>query len=212
MEGTIGEIRGFGGNFAPRAWAFCNGQLLAISQNQALFSILGTTYGGDGRTTFALPDLRGRAPISAGTGPGLSTRKLGARFGTETNTMTINQMPSHFHTASLGTLTGVGSLTGTATATMNVNDAAGAETTPNNNFLAGDNNAGGTYAATDDGTSTLNAGAISVDTSGLGVAVTNLTGNVTVAPTGNQQPFNNIQPVLTIYWVICLQGVFPSRS
>ena len=73
MEGTIGEIRGFAGNFAPRTWSFCEGQFVSISANQALFSIIGTTYGGDGRTTFALPDLRGRTPISSGSGPGLST-------------------------------------------------------------------------------------------------------------------------------------------
>lgn len=91
--GMIGEIRMFGGNFAPRGWAFCEGQLLPISQNSALFSILGTTYGGDGRTTFALPDLRGRAPVHPGTGPGLASHALGSRFGTET----VNQVPAHSH-------------------------------------------------------------------------------------------------------------------
>ena len=82
----IGEISMFAGNFAPRGWAFCNGDLLPISQNQALFSIIGTTYGGDGRTTFALPDLRGRVPVHHGgsRGPGLTERKLGAKFGSET--------------------------------------------------------------------------------------------------------------------------------
>jgi hypothetical protein len=82
---TIGEISMFGGNFAPRGWALCNGALLPISQYTALFSILGTTYGGDGRTTFALPDLRGRAPIHSGTGPGLSPRRLGEKGGTESH-------------------------------------------------------------------------------------------------------------------------------
>ena len=75
----LGEIKMFGGNFAPRGWALCDGQLLAISQNTALFSLLGTTYGGDGRTTFGLPDLRGRTPIHAGNGPGLSSRRLGEK-------------------------------------------------------------------------------------------------------------------------------------
>ena len=83
MEGYIGEIRMFGGNFAPRGWALCEGQLLAISSNSALFSILGTTYGGDGRTSFGLPDLRGRVAVGAGSGPGLSNRNLGAKFGSE---------------------------------------------------------------------------------------------------------------------------------
>jgi microcystin-dependent protein len=98
IEPFIAEIIMFGGNFAPRGWAFCDGQLLPIAQNQALFSILGTTYGGDGRTTFALPDLRGRAAIHPGTGPGLSTRQLGERGGTETNTLTLPQLPTHTHT------------------------------------------------------------------------------------------------------------------
>lgn len=87
----------FAGNFAPRGWAFCDGQLLAVSQNDALFSLLGTIYGGDGRTTFGLPDMRGRIPIHAGTGPGLSPRRLGAKAGTENETLTVNQMPSHSH-------------------------------------------------------------------------------------------------------------------
>lgn len=93
----------FGGNFAPRGWAFCDGQLLAVSQNDALFSLLGTIYGGDGRTTFGLPDLRGRIPIHAGTGPGLSPRRLGAKLGTEQETVTANQLPSHSHVLNAST-------------------------------------------------------------------------------------------------------------
>lgn len=94
---TIGQITMFAGNFAPRNWAFCDGQLLPISENSALFSILGTTYGGDGRTTFGLPDLRSRVPIHAGRGPGLTERRLGAKGGSETNSLTQNQLPSHSH-------------------------------------------------------------------------------------------------------------------
>ena len=96
-EPFVGEIRMFAGNFAPRGWAFCDGQLLAVSQNDALFSLLGTIYGGDGRTTFGLPDLRGRVPIHAGSGPGLSPRRLGAKAGAENVTLTVNQLPSHTH-------------------------------------------------------------------------------------------------------------------
>ena len=91
----------FGGNFAPRGWALCDGQLLSISQNDALFSIIGTIYGGDGRTTFGLPDLRGRVPMHSGNGPGLTPRPLGQKSGTEQNTLNVNQIPSHNHTASL---------------------------------------------------------------------------------------------------------------
>jgi microcystin-dependent protein len=98
-ESFVGEIRMFAGNFAPRGWAYCDGQLLAISQNDALFSLFGTFYGGDGRTTFGLPDLRGRIPIHAGNGPGLSPRNIGQKGGSENVTLTVNQLPSHTHPA-----------------------------------------------------------------------------------------------------------------
>jgi microcystin-dependent protein len=97
MDPFIGQIIMFGGNFAPRGWAFCDGQLLPISQHSALFSILGTTYGGDGRTTFALPDLRGRVAIHPGNGPGLSDYRLGQKGGAETRTLTTAELPSHSH-------------------------------------------------------------------------------------------------------------------
>ena len=96
-EPFIGQIIMFGGNFQIRGYAFCNGQILSIAQNTALFSLLGTTYGGNGQTTFALPDLRGRVPIQFGQGPGLSNYTLGQQAGTETVTLTSNQMPQHNH-------------------------------------------------------------------------------------------------------------------
>ncbi|MGD1876993.1 MAG: phage tail protein [Kiloniellaceae bacterium] len=95
----LGSLCLFAGNFAPRGWALANGQLLPIAQNTALFSIIGTTYGGDGRTTFALPDLRGRVPISAGTGAGLPNYALGEKAGSPFTTLTLNNLPSHSHTA-----------------------------------------------------------------------------------------------------------------
>lgn len=97
-EPFIAEIRIFAGNFAPRGWAFCDGQLLPISQNTALFSLIGTTYGGDGRTTTALPNLKGRAPMHPGRGPGLTARRLGEKGGVENVTLTEAQMPNHTHT------------------------------------------------------------------------------------------------------------------
>lgn len=102
----IGEIMQTGFNFCPRGWAKTDGQLLAISSNNALFSLVGTIYGGDGRTTFALPDLRGRAPVHVGSGPGLSPRAMGSRTGLETTVMTVAQMPAHSHTAGIRTLSG----------------------------------------------------------------------------------------------------------
>lgn len=119
MEGFIGQIILFAGNFAPRNWAICNGQLLAISQNTAAFSILGTTYGGDGRTTFGLPDLRGRAAIGEGTGPGLPSVRLGQKTGSVENYLTVNQLPSHNHGVSLP-----------------AKEEANTDT-PNNHFIAG---------------------------------------------------------------------------
>ncbi|WP_115717103.1 phage tail protein [Gallaecimonas mangrovi] len=103
MDAYTGEIRLFGGNFAPRSWAFCDGQLMPISQNTALFSLLGTTYGGDGISTFALPDLRGRAPMHWGTGPGLSPFVLGETSGVDTVTLLTSQMPAHTHQAQAAT-------------------------------------------------------------------------------------------------------------
>jgi len=100
LEPFIGSIVLFCGNFAPRGWALCDGQLLSIAQNTALFSILGTTFGGNGQTTFALPDLRGRVPLHPGTGPGLSNYSLGQATGSETVTLIANQMPAHNHAVS----------------------------------------------------------------------------------------------------------------
>lgn len=95
--GMIGEIRMFAGTFAPQSWAFCDGSLLSINQNTALFSVIGTTYGGDGSTTFALPDLRGRMPVGAGIGPTLTERQLGEIGGEESHNLTTSEMPTHAH-------------------------------------------------------------------------------------------------------------------
>ncbi|MGG6242055.1 phage tail protein [Nodosilinea sp. AN01ver1] len=113
----VGEIRMFAGNFAPRGWAFCNGQLLPISQNTALFSLIGTIYGGDGRVTFALPDLQGRIPLHAGQGAGLSNYPLGSRGGVEQVALTTEQLPAHSHA-------------------LLASDANGDQRTPTNHALA----------------------------------------------------------------------------
>lgn len=186
--GYLGEIRMFGGNFAPRAWALCNGQLLSISENQALFSILGTIYGGDGRTTFKLPDLRGRAAMHPGTGPGLTPRSLGQTGGTETNTLNVTQIPAHSHT-----------LTKSGGVNVTVNNSDGDVATPGGNYLAG-HTAGLAY--------NTNAGSgRNNELSGVSEDL-----NFTAGNTGGGQSVNNVQPFQCVNYIICLQGLYPSRN
>ena len=185
MEGTIGEIRMFGGNFAPRSWAFCSGQVMSIAQNSALFSILGTTFGGDGRTSFQLPDMRGRVSVHAGHGPGLSDRRLGQKGGEETVTLTTQQIPSHTHVA-----------TPNLTSTVGVIDDDGDTADAAGNVLA-NSTSGNVY----------HTGA--ADSSLGGVT---LGGSISVSHTGGGQHHDNMQPWLAVNYIICLSGVFPSRS
>jgi microcystin-dependent protein len=105
MESFIGDIRLFAGNYAPQGWMFCDGSLLSISEYDALFALIGTTYGGDGQTTFAVPDLRSRVPVGQGAGPGLSNRIMGERFGSENVTLLTAQMPQHSHALNATTAT-----------------------------------------------------------------------------------------------------------
>jgi microcystin-dependent protein len=168
----IGEIRIFGGNYAPRGWEFCNGQLLSIAQNSALFSLIDTYYGGDGQTTFALPDLRGRTPVSPGQGPGLPTYVLAQTGGTETNTLTSNNIP-HAHAIS-------------GTAGIFVSGEDGLKVSPLNNFPAvnGDN----IYST--------------VANSQMAAAAVNLTignaGNETPLPVNNVQPYVAISYIICL--------------
>jgi len=195
MEMFIGGIIIFGGNFAVRSWAMCHGQLLPISQNTALFSLLGTTYGGDGRTTFALPDLRGRTPIGFGTGPGLPSYEQGVHVGSSTHTMTTQNLANHTHDASISSLTVAG--------TINVTDAAADENDPDGAYLAKTAGAHRVYSQTREGTSTLAADALTV--SGTG-------GTVTVDPAGASESISMMQPSIAMNYIICLQGIFPSRN
>jgi microcystin-dependent protein len=130
VEPYIGQISMAGFNFAPRGWALCNGQLLSIAQNTALFSLLGTTFGGDGRVTFGLPDLRGRVPVHQGQGPGLTTRVMGETAGQETVTLINSEMPMHNHL-------------------VNVTSADSTAKNPTNNFPGG--TASPVYAAAANG-------------------------------------------------------------
>jgi microcystin-dependent protein len=112
----VGEIRMFGGNFAPAGWAFCDGQLLSIAENEVLFALIGTTYGGDGQSTFALPDLRSRVPLHQGQGPGLSPRVIGSMGGSETVALTASQLPTHSHRLASASGATLGDPTGDAVA------------------------------------------------------------------------------------------------
>ncbi|MEJ2055777.1 MAG: tail fiber protein [Calditrichaceae bacterium] len=147
QEGYIGEIRMFAGNFAPRDWALCDGQILSISQNSALYSIIGTTYGGNGTTSFALPDLRSRVPVQAGQGPGLSYYPLGQQGGVESVTLTTNQMPAHSHTAE-----------------VNADNSVGSSDSPENGLPA--RNAGATPQYGDTPNTTMNSESVQVGSTG----------------------------------------------
>jgi microcystin-dependent protein len=173
-EPFIAEIRIFAGNFAPRGWALCNGQLLPISQNTALFSVIGTTYGGDGRTTTALPNLQGRAPMHPGSGPGLTSRRLGEKSGSEVEAVSATQLPSHSHTVTAAP------------------DSADLNAPSPDRSLA---RSSGGSAYQQNSTASL----------------------VSLAPqalpnAGGNQVHNNMQPFLTLNFVIALIGTYPSRS
>jgi microcystin-dependent protein len=167
----VAEIRIFPFNFAPKGWAWCDGQLLPLSQNTALFSLLGTTYGGDGKSNFALPDLQGRAPMHPGQGPGLSLHDLGETGGSETVTLLESEIPAHSHA-------------------WRASISDGTNQTPVGEYLA----------------------------TGVGIGQYAAPGPLTtlapesLAPAGGDQPHNNLQPYLTFYFCIALQGVFPPRT
>jgi microcystin-dependent protein len=167
----VAEIRIFPFNFAPKGWAWCDGQLLPLSQNTALFSLLGTTYGGDGKSNFALPDLQGRAPMHPGQGPGLSLHDLGEMSGSETVTLLESEIPAHSHALMASNQLG---------ATAAVTGAFFARTTFN------------MYQ------SATNQNLVSMAPEALVFA-------------GADNPHNNMQPYLTFYFNIALQGVFPPR-
>ena len=173
-EPFIAEVRIFAGNFAPRSWAFCDGQLLPISNNTALFSLIGTTYGGDGRTTTALPNLKGRAPMHPGRGPGLTSRRLGEKVGIENVTLSEAQIPSHTHT-------------------FRVHNTAPPPGGPTNTSSVA-------------GSRTIDAWQTNTSENLVNMA------SASISTTGGSQAHNNLQPFLTLNFIIALQGLYPSRS
>jgi microcystin-dependent protein len=174
MDPFVAEIRIFPFNFAPKGWAWCDGQILPISQNTALFSLLGTTYGGDGKSTFALPDLEGRSPMHPGQGPGLSLHDLGEESGSETVTLITSEIPSHSHQ-----FRAAGVVADSPIPQDTLLGAPGSD----NPYLP---------AAPNPINATMHPNAI--------------------APAGGDQPHNNMQPYVTFYFNIALQGVFPPHS
>jgi microcystin-dependent protein len=169
----VAEIRIFPFNFAPKGWAWCDGQLMPLSQNTALFSLLGTTYGGNGKSNFALPDLQGRAPMHPGQGPGLSLHDLGEQGGSETVTLLESEIPSHSHA------------------------------------LRASPDQGDLFAPSSSTSLAASAGAGAYQPSPVGLVPM---APATLPPAGGNQPHNNMQPYLTFYFCIALQGVFPPRS
>lgn len=192
MEGYIAEMRYFASNFAPRNWALCAGQLLSISTNTALFSLLGTTYGGDGRTTFALPDARGRFIVSPGQGTGLSNYVLGEKSGTNNATLTLQNLPSHNHTLISSSVNG------------NVLPKAAEE-------FNSDNPNGNTPATADSPVVPYTTGQ-TPDVSLAPSAVTGLSNNISTGTAGGSQPFSIMSPFLGLNVIICQYGIFPSRN
>jgi microcystin-dependent protein len=211
----LGEIRMVGFNFAPNGWALCNGQTLSISANNALFALLGTTYGGNGTTNFNLPDLQGRVPLHAGAGAGLPVYVQGEKAGLPSVILTQQQLPSHTHTATFTPSGGGG--TPAVSVTINASSAAGTQTSPTGNYLAGiTSSISGTPPHTSPlyvtGTPTpTGLGAIA----GVSATISGVSGGggtVANALTGNSLPVNLVPPYLAFYFIIALNGIFPSRG
>ncbi|MFL5741700.1 MAG: phage tail protein [Flavisolibacter sp.] len=180
---TLANVTVFAGNFAPRGYALCQGQLMPISENTALFSLLGTTFGGDGQSTFALPDLRGRVAVHPGQGTGLTNIELGQTGGVENITLDTTQIPVHNH--------GFVSASGGPSAST----TPGTTDLPQNNFPAPVNGSGNAYST-------------SPSAAHLGPA--SFSGNT--PPAGGNQPFYIVSPFLCMNYIIALEGIFPSRN
>jgi microcystin-dependent protein len=180
MDEYIGIVKLFAGNFAPKGWAFCNGQQMSIAQNTALFSILGTTYGGNGTTTFGLPNLSGRVAVGAGSGAGLPPVEAGQVAGSASVTLTAQQMPAHNHQLMVNSGNGTATdPTGGFVAVVNVPNSETGDPTPVTAF-----------APTSNGAASIQA----------------------ISAAGGSQPLSVMQPYLGMNYIICLEGLYPSRG
>jgi microcystin-dependent protein len=191
MQAFLSTILVWPPNFAPNGWALCAGQLMSISQNTALFSLLGTTYGGDGITTFGLPNLQGRVPVGAGQGSGLSLYNLGDNGGVESVTLGINTMPQHSHSATQNLSVSLPAVTTTGTTNQPAPSVAPA-------------------APTDAARNPVNIYSNATPNQNLGKP--SISGTISIGLTGNGLPHENRQPYLAVNYIIALQGFFPSRG
>ena len=198
----VGEIRMVGFSYAPRGWAPCDGRLLPIQQNSALFALLGVTYGGDGVTTFALPDYRGRGPVGLGNGPGLTPIVQGEKSGTESVTLSSLQMPIHTHVA---TTTATATSTGTFQVAGASSNPSATPSTTNNVLSASGGGPGSATVWSDQLTSPVTlANPETIDTT--------LNVNVTLQSAGGSQPVGLRNPFLGTNFIIATDGIFPSRN
>lgn len=210
MEPFVGEINYVAFNFAPQGWFQCDGQMLPINQYQALYSLIGTTYGGDGVTNFKLPDMRGKIPVHQGQRPGGSVFTLGQTSGAENATLTINNMPTHNHPAIATSISTSAVAPGaSATSTLKAVNSDADQKNAVGNSLANAKGLNSAYSTAAPNVS-MNAASIETTLNGLGIATTTNT-NVEVGIAGNSQPFSIMQPYTVVNCIIAWQGVYPSR-
>lgn len=212
MDTYMGLIYLSGLNFAPRDFAFCHGQLLSISQYQALFALLGTHYGGDGRTSFGLPDLRGRVPVGAGQRPGGSMYHLGQYGGAEYVTLNITEMPSHGHSAIAPAQPNVqGPFTGSASLSLACNSGEGSSNSPVNNYPAAVPAI--SKIPVEAYSDSQNASMAAQNATVSGTATVDIPQqNVNVGTTGGNMGHENRQPFQVVEYIIAVQGLFPPRN
>jgi microcystin-dependent protein len=199
----------FGGNFAPRGWTYCQGQVMPITDNTALFALLGNTYGGDGRSTFGIPDLRGRVPLGTGRGNGLTEFQLGRQVGKDNLVLLTQNMPTHNHPATF-----TGSTEAPVGVDIQVSTEVATQQTPTaNGFIATSAPIRAGNAETENFRTSADGLGTSVALGGVSVTGGGITGGtVTVENTGGDTPISLIQPSLAMNYILCVDGVFPSRT